>query len=115
MIPDRDPDPSATASNTGPGDTAEQELLAGAEAELRQAALGMRPREAEALLREFAREHAPYVQEPDLVLLSRRLADPAYGRKRPVQSLLIAWRLRQERPMRATWRQLRQRSTGFVG
>ncbi|WP_146207328.1 hypothetical protein [Nocardioides silvaticus] len=56
--------------------------------------------EAEALLRDWAARHAPYMREVDVQILARVMPDAKWARRHPAAALALAWNYRRSRPMR---------------
>jgi hypothetical protein len=53
----------------------------------------------ERLVREWARAHAPWLEEIDVACRARALSDVHWARKHPVSAFALAWKHRQVRPL----------------
>jgi hypothetical protein len=56
--------------------------------------------EAERLVRDFANVYQGHAREIDIAFTARVLSDARWGRKHPISAVALAWRHRDDRPMR---------------
>jgi hypothetical protein len=70
------------------------------------AARGRDVQEVEGLVREWASERAPHLEEVDLQSLARVMSDARWARKHPLSAFALAWRHRRSRPVHRSLRRL---------
>ena len=75
-------------------------------AQMLEAARGREVDEAERIVREWAARRAPYVEDCDLQLLARAIADPRWAQHHPLAAAAFAWKHRRSRPLHRTLKQL---------
>jgi hypothetical protein len=56
--------------------------------------------EAERLVRDFASVYRRHTPEIDIAFTARVLSDARWGRKHPISAIALAWKYRDDRPMR---------------